>query len=185
MCVWLLAASPLFTERHSGKSYDETRLVTREQIECLTDAARWAPSSHNDQPWMYIVCDRSTHPQAYQKALSCLKDRQMVWASKAPLIVLVAFRTHLTRNGKFNPYAQYDTGASAISMALQASDLGFMAHQIGGFEKEKARALFALPDKYMPMTMMVIGYEAENPLPHERTRRPLEESFFFGGLHGN
>ena len=178
------AVSEVFIQRHSGKVYDASRAVSKEQIDAMIQAARWAPSSHNDQPWNFIFCEHSTTPEAYNKALSCLKEKSRNWAKNAPLLILIVARTQLSHKyqGKLNKWAQYDTGAAAISMALQATDLGLMAHQIGGFDKEKAKLEFQLPENCIPMAMMVVGYEgAETNLPPKlRVRDPIEKNFFLG-----
>lgn len=172
----------VFFKRHSGRAFDSSREVSEGQIESLIQAARWAPSSHNDQPWNYIICHRALSPEAYHLALSSFKDRQKKWVKNAPLfVVIVARKLHL-HDGSPNYWAEYDTGASAVSMALQAVSLGLMAHQIGGFDKEKVKRDFQLPENCKPMAIMVIGYE--NPegdsILKPRVRRPVKENFFLG-----
>jgi nitroreductase len=171
--------APIFLNRHSGTAYDPAREVSQEQLRALVEAARWAPSSHNDQPWNFIICDRTHTLEMYEKVLSTLKGHQQPWVQKASLLVVVTARSHLIYKNKFNEWAEYDTGAAAISMALEAADLGLMAHQIGGFDKEQICEIFQLPDNVKPMTIMAIGYEAEpDALPRERS--PVAERFFLG-----
>src|SRR5262249_16766267 len=148
--------SPIFMKRHSGKSYDASKKVSQDQIQALMEAARWAPSSHNDQPWNFIFCDRDLTPEAYAKVLSSFKDTVQQWAKKAPLFVIVTTRLQLLYKDKPNEWADYDAGAAGISMALQAADLGLMAHQIGGFDKAKVRLDFQLPENIKPLAIMVI-----------------------------
>lgn len=181
----LHAASPvseIFIKRHSGKSYDPARPIAEDQLRALVDAARWAPSSHNDQPWNFIFCDREKTPEAYQTALSSLKGTQQLWVKNAPLIVIIAARTQTLYKNKPNEWAQYDTGAAAVSMALQAADLGLMAHQIGGFDDELIKQAFPFPDNVTPVTLMVLGYEASesDPQAKPRERRPSSQNFFLG-----
>lgn len=173
--------SEIFLKRHSGKSYDGSRQVTLEQIDGLIEAARWAPSSHNDQPWNFIICEKSLTPEAYAKAFSSLKAAtQQKWAVNAPLLIIIVARTKELYDGKLNYWNEFDTGSAAVSMALQAADLGLMAHQVGGFNKEMIRKEFQLPEDCKPMTIMIVGYEMaeENPAPRER--RPVGSNFFLG-----
>lgn len=174
--------SSIFLKRHSGKYYDTARPISNEQIQALIEAARWAPSSHNDQPWNFIFCDKAKTPEAFNKALDTIKTTNQKWAKDAPLLVIVVARTKLLYKGKPNEYAEYDTGSAAISMALQAADLGLMAHQLGGIDKDKIREIFQLPENCIPMTIMAIGYETAEPEsnPKVRDRRPAGENFFLG-----
>jgi nitroreductase len=174
-------ASDIFLKRHSGKSYDPSRTVSKEQIYVLIEAARWTPSSHNDQPWNFIICERSLTPESYQKVFNSLKpETQQKWAVNAPLLIVVVARSVESHKNKTNPWNQYDTGAAAISMALQAADLDLMAHQIGGFNKELIQREFQLPENHHPMTVMVVGYELEEPNPPIRERKPIGANFFLG-----
>lgn len=174
--------SDIFMNRHSGKSYDpERQHISDEDIHALMEAARMSPSSHNDQPWNFIFCDKERTPVEYQKAFDSFKNTQKGWVKDAPLIIIVVARYKQVYNGKHNPFAEYDTGAASVSMSLQAADLGLMAHQVGGFDREKIKADFNLPEDHIPLTVILMGYEApceENSKPKER--RPIHENFFLG-----
>lgn len=174
--------SDIFIKRHSGKSYDAERALSQEQLRALVDSARWAPSSHNDQPWNFIFCDREKTPEAFNIALSSLKGTQQEWAKNAPLIVIIAARSKTLYKDKPNEWAEYDTGAAAVSMALQAADLGLMAHQIGGFDDEIIEQAFPFPVNVKPVTLMIIGYEGseKDPEAKPRERRPSTQNFFLG-----
>jgi len=177
------SVSTIFLKRHSGKSYDPSKKVTISQMKALMEAARWTPSSHNDQPWYFLFCERDLTPEAYNKVFSTLKDTQKAWVQNAPLLVVVIMRSKEIHNGKQNYWGDYDAGAAAISMALQAVDLDLMAHQVGGCDKAKLTELFALPENHKIMTVMVVGHElsAEPDLKaYPRIRRPIEETFFLG-----
>ncbi len=109
------------------------------------------------------------------------------WVANAPVLLLVCADTVFNHNEKPNRWAQYDTGAAAENMCLQASSMGLMAHQMGGFDADKARAAFNIPERYTPMAMVSIGYQAPietlegEVLTREtapRSRRPLDELFF-------
>lgn len=169
----------IIAKRHSGKDF-ENRPLSRAQIEALVQSARWAPSSYNDQPWNFIFCDRYTHPDSYAKAIDSIYGQE--WAESAPLLVISVVRPEFRYNQQENGWAQYDTGAAALSMSLQATALGLMAHQIGGFDPETIQEEFHLPNGYQPISIIAIGYEkySDAPINEERLRRPVDENFFFG-----
>lgn len=177
-----IAPAEIFLNRHSFRAYDPSRPVTKEHVSALIEAAKWAPSSHNEQPWNFIFCDKFSNPEAYLKALSSLKGGQQEWVQNAPLLVVVIASTKDSYKGNHNEWADYDTGAAAISMALQASEMGLMAHQVGGFDQEIIKESFQLPEDHQPRTIMVLGFEPEegDPTAKTRTRKPVNENFFSG-----
>ena len=177
----------LIASRWSGRAYDPDRKVSREEIISLLEAARWAPSCYGDQPWRFIVFDRHSRNSGWKDAYSCLSEGNQVWAVNAPVLILSVSDSILSKNGKPNRWAQYDTGAAAFSLCLQATDRGLMVHQMGGFDAVRARELFAIPDQFIPMAMMAVGYQL--PLDRigedirarelsERRRHPLQHNFF-------
>lgn len=185
----LVPVLPLFAERYSGVSYDAERAVTPNQILALAEAARWAPSCFGDQPWRYLICDRTSNPQAWDKALACLLEKNQAWCKSAPLLIITCCDTLLSKNGQPNPFSAYDTGAASLSMCLQATALGLMTHPMGGFVADKARELFAIPERFKPLAMMAVGYQLPlEKLPEEfkarelaaRVRNPLQQNFFNG-----
>ncbi len=170
--------SKIFIERHSGKNFD-SRPISEQQIEALIQSARWSPSSFNDQPWNFIFCNRNTHPEAYFKVLDSIYGQE--WVENAPLLVISVARSDFVYNQEENLWAHYDTGAAAMSMSLQATALGLMAHQIGGFDPEAIQEDFHLPEGHQPLTIIAIGYEKPESHDEEtRERRPSYENFFFG-----
>lgn len=170
----------LMTKRHSGYSFDNSRLVTQEQIKALVKAGQAAPSSYNDQPWFFIICDRSTNPEAYNKVMSTLVEFNQQWAQNASVLIVVAAGLN-SHKGQANRWAQYDSGAAAMSMVLQATSLGLMAHQMGGFDETKISALFGLPADVIPMSVMAVGYENSSETKSApKERKPLQDNFFAG-----
>jgi len=183
----------LLASRWSGRSYDSARDIDDKKIIALLEAARWAPSCYGDQPWRFIVCNRATNNQAWEDAFSCLAEGNQSWAKDAPLLILASAGSVMTRNGNPNRWGQYDTGAASMSLCLQATSMGMMVHQMGGFNAEKAREIFLVPEQYTPMAMMAVGYQL--PLERipdelkereltERSRRSLAE-IIFDGAWGN
>lgn len=179
----------LLARRWSGRAFDRNRPVGRERLVALFEAARWAPSCYGDQPWRYIVWDRFAGEAAWNHALECLSDGNRSWAVNAPVLLLAAAHRLFERNGNPNRWGQYDTGAASENLCLQAMSLGLMAHQMGGFDAEKVRGAFQVPEQFDCMAMIAVGYPAEPDVlasPYrereraERVRKPLEELFFDG-----
>ena len=175
--------------RWSPRAFDATKSVSHEQIITLLEAARWAPSSYNDQPWRFMVCDKTSNPTAWQAAFDCLAPSNQTWVKHAPLLLLGCANTILDVNQQANRFAQYDTGAAAENLVLQAASIGLAAHQMGGFNSDAAREAFKIPAQFTPMAMLCVGYEGNaNDLPDEletrelaeRKRKPLGELFFNG-----
>lgn len=179
----------LIANRWSGRAYDASKLVTKDQLVSLLEAARWAPSCFGDQPWRYVVCNKAENLQAWQAAFDCLVPGNQSWAIDAPVLLLICADTLFSHNQKPNKWGPYDTGAATENFCLQAAALGLMAHQMGGFDADKARAAFKVPEQYHILPMVAVGYQAaieslsgevkERELA-ERSRKPLGELFFNG-----
>jgi nitroreductase len=181
----------LLAHRWSPRAFDPKRPVSREQLKVLLEAGRWAPSCNGDEPWRYLIWDRGRDPQGWQKAFDCLSDNNKKWVKNVPLLMLSCAGSVFGATGKPNRWTQHDTGAASVSMALQASALGLIVHQMGGWDVEKARAAFDIPAEYTPMAMIAVGYQAEPDTIDDpevkkkelapRARKPLAERFFEGG----
>lgn len=169
--------------RHSGRTYDESKQVPEEHINKLIEAARHSPSCFNDQPWHYIIGNKSTHLETYQKIFDTLVEVNQGWAKNAPVLMLAVAGSHFNKNGKPNRHGQYDTGAASMSLVYQATELGLMAHQMAGFDDKKASATFEIPSEYVPMAVIAIGYEAKNAPDKEgnKDRKPVDNNFYFNG----
>lgn len=175
--------------RWSGRAYDAAKQVNHEQIIALLEAARWAPSCFGDQPWRFIVWNKHADTAAWQQAFDCLVPSNQAWVKDAPVLLLVCADTLFSHNLQPNRWAQYDTGAAAENLCLQAGSMGLMAHQMGGYNADVMRETFAIPAQYIPMALLSVGYQADiatlsgEVLTREtaaRTRRPLNELFFAG-----
>lgn len=173
--------------RWSGRAYDATKPVSKAQIFSLCEAARWAPSCFGDEPWRFMVWDKNSNADAWQKAFDCLVPGNQEWVKNAPVLLLVCADTLFGHNQKPNRWAQYDTGAAAENLCLQAADLGLMAHQMGGFNVDAARSTFAIPEQFTLMAMVAIGYAGDaNQLSDDlkvrelaaRKRKPAADLFF-------
>ncbi len=150
----------LFVRRWSTRAFDPKRPVSRDQLIALLEAGRWAPSCNGDEPWRYLIWDRSRDPEGLQKAFDCLSEnnREVGQERAAADAVLrgLEFRGH--RQAQSLDAARHRRGERL--MALQAVALGLADHQMGGFDAEKARAAFDIPAEYMPMAMIAVGYQA-------------------------
>lgn len=184
-----VAIDQTIANRWSGRAYDAAKPVTHEQVLAMLEAARWAPSCFGDQPWRFIVWNKSEDAAGWQQAFDCLVPGNQGWAKDAQVLVLVCADTLFAHNQKPNRFAQYDTGAAAENLCLQATALGLMAHQMGGYDADLAREKFKVPEQYTLMAMMTVGYPADiNTLSDEalqretaeRSRKPLSELFFTG-----
>lgn len=176
--------------RWSGRAYDGKKAVSAEQVIALLEAARWAPSCYGDQPWRFVVWNKNTDAQVWQQAFDCIAPANQAWVKDAPVLLLACADTLFNHNQQPNRWAQYDTGAAAENLCLQAASMGLMAHQMGGFNPDAARAAFQIPDQYTLMAMISVGYPADiaslegevlSRETAERKRRPLNELFFANG----
>lgn len=179
----------LLAQRWSGRAFDPDRSLQRSQILTLLEAARWAPSCFGDQPWRYVVCDSQTNKPAWEKAFACLSEGNQGWAGNAPLLILALADSYFASRDNTNRWGQYDTGAASENLCLQATAMGLMAHQMGGFDKDKALQVFSIPERYVAMAMIAVGYqlplesmteEQKERELKERARWPLGELFFEG-----
>lgn len=179
----------LIARRWSPRAFDATRPVAPEQLVALLEAARWAPSCFGDEPWRYVVCDKSRNPRAWERALACLAEKNQRWARHAPVLILSTADGEFEKNGKPNRWGQHDTGAASVSLCLQATAMGLGAHQMGGFDAELARQTFGVPARYTCMAMIAVGHLADPSTLEDdlraaelgpRTRRRLAERFFDG-----
>ncbi len=175
--------------RWSGRAYDAAKSISQAQELALLEAARWAPSCYGDQPWRFIVWNKASDPAAWQQAFDCIVPGNQGWAKDAPLLVLVCADTLFGHNQQPNRFAQYDTGAAAENLCLQATAMGMMAHQMGGYNADLAREKFNIPAQYTLMAMISVGYPADVTTlsgealvreTAERKRKLLGELFFSG-----
>ncbi|WP_198371230.1 nitroreductase family protein [Roseomonas rosulenta] len=178
--------------RWSPRSYDERPIPTAALAQCL-EAARWAASCVNDQPWNYLVTRKAEEPEAHAKLLACLSPNNQGWAVRAPVLMLSVARTDFASSGKPNRHAGHDVGQASANLAAQAAALGLQAHQMAGFDAAAARAAFAIPEGYEPMAAITLGYPGPAAaLPEAlaaretapRTRKPIAE-FTHLGAWGN
>ena len=146
----------LIKQRWSPLAFN-IRPVEPEKIASLLEAARWAASCFNEQPWFFIVATQD-NAQEYEKLFSCLVEANQTWAKDAPLLMLSVAKLSFTRNNKPNRHALHDLGFAVGNLTLQAQALGLFVHQMGGFDADKARTLYSIPEDYEPVAAIAIGY---------------------------
>ena len=176
----------LITDRWSPKAFDDRPLDTM-QIHLLFEAAKWAPSASNAQPWRFIYATGKM-PE-YEVLLDLMNEDNRIWASTAPLLVLPLAQAVSTYKNRRNRLAFYETGMAVGNLLLQATAMGLLAHQIGGYDAQRARTELSIPDRYEPMTIMAVGYRGDpGRLPEdvaawdyrERTRMETDQFMIRG-----
>jgi nitroreductase len=174
----------LIEKRWSGRAFAD-RKVENEKIYSLFEAVRWAASSMNEQPWRFIITHKGD--AAYQKLFSILNAGNQLWTGDAPILILTVVKTVFSKTGALNAYALHDLGLAMGQFGLQATELGLNLHQMAGFDKNKTRELFNLPENYEPATVIALGYLGDPGLLPEKyqqseqapqTRKKIEEFVF-------
>ncbi len=175
-------------DRWSPRSFS-SREVSKEDLKTILDAAHWAASSYNEQPWRFLVA-RKSDAEAYAKLLSVLVPFNQNWAKTAPVLLIMAAKREFSHNRHPNRYALHDAGAALAHFFLQATALGLHAHGMAGLDIDKARKDLAIPLEYEVAAAAALGYlGSPDELPEDmragelarRTRKPLTEIVF--GAH--
>jgi nitroreductase len=183
----------LIRGRWSPRAFDASRDVTRGQLLRLFEAARWAPSSGNEQPWRFVVVQQSQSPEAFAALVASLTGRNPDWAAAAPVFVLVVVRTTHQKNDEPNRSAWYDTGQATAFLLLQATEMGLSVRQMEGFDRAEAEKACGVPAPFEAAVLMAIGYAGDPSLlkvdqhraaeQKPRSRQPLS-AFVFGPVWG-
>jgi nitroreductase len=169
----------------------EDRPVPGDVLRSVLEAARWAPSSFNEQPWSYLVA-RKEDGEAFERMLSTLTEGNRRWAKEAPVLMISLASSVFERNGEANRHAFHDVGQASAQLSLQATALGLSVHQMAGFHPERVRELYGLPDEVEPVAAMALGYPGDPEEASEkrrerelspRRRDPLPD-FVFDGRWG-
>jgi nitroreductase len=176
---------PIFHSRWSPRAFSD-RDVSPADLAKVFEAARWAASSFNEQPWRWLVGKRNS--PTFDKILDSLMPFNQAWAGNAPVLILGTAKTTFSHNSTPNRVALYDLGAASSYLTLQAAALGLATHQMGGFDQDVARKSFGIPDDYLIGAVIALGYQAEpaalsneQMLAQEeapRKRKPLSEIVF-------
>jgi nitroreductase len=170
---------PLLAERWSPRGFDQAHEIGDDALAALLEAARWAPSAQNSQPWRFLVTRRGE--SAHDRLFAALAPGNQAWAGAASALILVAART-AGDDGRPQPWALYDTGQAVAALVTQAQADGLSVHQMGGFGTGAVRAEFGLGEDLTPVVVLAIGrHDSEAGLPEPlaareaapRTRQPV------------
>jgi nitroreductase len=181
----------LIRDRWSPRAFSNKPIETA-VLASLFEAARWAPSSSNEQPWAYLVATKDD-TENFAKTASVLVEFNAGWAKNAQVLALAVSSLTLRANGAPNRTAFYDTGASAALLSVEATARGLAVHQMAGFDPAKAKQVFGIPEGWEPIAAIAIGYPGHpESLPDKlrdrevapRTRKPLSE-FVMSGHWGH
>lgn len=178
----------LLARRWSPRAFAE-QPVESDKLASLFEAARWAPSSSNEQPWRFVVATKDDQA-AYDQLLACLLEGNRKWAFRAPVLLMSVARMQFEDDGKPNRHAFHDAGMALENLLLQATALGLVAHPMAGFNIEQARADLKIPAGFEPVAMVAVGYPGEPALLPEylqqREANPRERTpvsgFVYAGL---
>lgn len=175
----------LIRARWSPRAFS-SREVSPEDLKTVLDAAHWAASSNNEQPWRFLVASKSD-PAAYDRILHLLVPGNQSWAKTAPVLIIMAAKRTFSHNGSPNYYALHDAGQALAYLFLQATALGLHAHGMAGFDRDRARTELGIPDDYELGAAVALGYlgspdqlnekQQKNELA-ARQRKPLNEIVF-------
>jgi nitroreductase len=160
---------PLIAQRRTRRAFS-SRVVEPDTLRSLLEAARWAPSSRNEQPWSFIVATREKPPE-FVRLLECLLDFNIRWAQHARILMLAVAKLNLTETGESNRHAFYDVGQAIAAMTYQGSAFGLSVSQMAGFDIQKARSVFSIPLDHAPVVAVAIGYPGNPAILPEKLRQ--------------
>ncbi|HWF12041.1 MAG TPA: nitroreductase family protein [Bryobacteraceae bacterium] len=170
---------PLIRARWSPREFLD-RPVEPEKLRALFEAARWSLSCFNEQPWRFMVAAKA-QPEQFEKVLGLLNERNQQWAKSAYALGFSTGKKTFSHNGAPDRFGLHDTGAASAMLAIEATSLGLRTHFMGGFDAQRARAEFHVPEDFEIGAAFAIGYIDETAhLPPARTRKGLEEIVFSG-----
>lgn len=158
----------LLRQRWSPRAFDD-RPIEPEKLRSLFEAARWAPSSNNEQPWRFIIAHKDNETE-WNRLFACLVEGNRTWAYRAPVLILSAASLNFEDDSTPNRHAFHDTGMAVENLVLQATALGLSAHQMAGFRIDQARADCQIPEDYEPVAMIAVGYPGDPAQLSDRLR---------------
>jgi nitroreductase len=180
----------LVAERWSPRAFSD-KPVAPAVLQSLFEAARWSPSSSNEQPWAYIVATKDD-AENFAKLVSVLVPFNVTWAQRAQVLALAVVELAFAKSGTPNRNAQHDVGAASAWLTVEATSRGLFVHQMAGYDHDKARQVFQIPAGWEPLAAIAIGYPGDpDSLPKPlrdreltpRTRKPIS-TFVMSGSWG-
>ena len=165
---------PLLAARHSPTRFDPGHEIDPDHVAVLLEAARWAPSAGNSQPWAFIVGVRGD--LVHDRLVRHLARSSATWAPTASMLVAnLAHRYVADTDWDYSEFAEYDLGQSVAHLTMHAHALGLHSRQFRAFDRAAVEALLEVPEHWVAMTMTAIGRPAADAPVTERVRRPLDE----------
>lgn len=150
------------------------KAISQEDMDTLLDAARWAASAYNEQPWRFVYARKDEDPKSFKAIHDIILPGNQIWAEKAAVLMLVIAKKTFSANGKPNAHAFYDAGQAVGTLAVQATAMGISLHQMGGFSPEKAIEYYNLNEDYAPVAAIALGYQGDpDQLPENLKSREL------------
>ena len=181
----LMETTSLLLHRYSPFAFSDKEIPDA-LLQKFLEAARWAPSSNNEQPWRFLIVSKKNEPE-HEKLFACLNPTNQLWAITAPVLMLVMAKRNYTRNNSPNYTHMFDTGMAMQNFILSALESNVYVHQMGGFSKEMARQNFAISEEYSVISVAAMGYlgtisllpeRIQEKTKRPRTRKPVEEILF-------
>jgi nitroreductase len=149
---------PVILERWSPRAFAD-REVSPADLRIIFEAARWAPSSFNEQPWRFFMGHRNS--ETYKKIFHTLVPFNQAWVQTAPVLILGVTKTRFSHNDSPNNYAIHDLGAADALITVQAAAMGIATHQMAGFDQAKAREALEIPETFAMGSVMAMGYQGD------------------------
>jgi nitroreductase len=180
----------LLKRRWSPRAFSD-QMVEPEKLRSLFEAARWSPSSFNEQPWSFVLATKQK-PEEHARLLGCLTEKNQQWARGAPVLMVSVAKLKFDHTGKPNRHAFYDVGLAVGNLMVQATALDLFVHQMAGFSPEEVAEIYSIPDEFAPVAAIALGYGADvQDLPEPfrefelgpRSRKQIQ-SFVFEGQWG-
>lgn len=178
----------LLESRWSPRSFREDA-VEKVKLQRVFEAAQWAPSSMNEQPWRFIIGEKGS--ETYSKIFNGLNEKNKRWAGTAPVLIITLAKKNFERNNHDNFHFLYDTGQSVANLSIQAMHEGLYVHQMGGFHFENLKDSFQIPEEFYIVTVIALGYIGKPEVLDEdlkeremadRKRKTLKEILFSGSF---
>jgi nitroreductase len=178
----------ILKRRWSPRAFSD-QMVEPEKLLSLFEAARWAPSSFNEQPWYFVMATKQK-PEEHAQLLTCLVEKNQQWARQAPVLMVSIAKLNFEKTGKPNRHALHDVGLAVGNMIVQATALDLCVHQMAGFSSQKVAELYHIPVEFEPVAAIAIGYGVDLESLREaskasesgpRSRKPIESFVFESG----
>lgn len=158
----------ILEKRWSPRAFDG-RKIEKEKLQRVFEAARWAPSASNEQPWSFIVGEQGD--ETFKKTFDSLVEFNQLWVKTAPVVVVAVGRINGLKSEQLSPWFKYDVGQSVAHLSFQATQEGLFVHQMGGFDAEKIKESFNIPEAYEAITIFTIGYLGDYKVLHPNLQK--------------